>query len=124
MRFRWLYIYKQPLPSLLLQPSIIKTQTRNLISAKKAKKSGVKVVAITSDPLSELAKIADYPIIIPNVENSSFRIGAIFSRYAMLFAVDMLFIGLSKKTTNNINEYLEEYHSLFNEYKNGVKNVE
>ncbi len=95
-----------------------------IISAKKAKKSGVKVVAITSDPLSELAKIADYPIIIPNVENSSFRIGAIFSRYAMLFAVDMLFIGLSKKTTNNINEYLEEYHSLFNEYKNGVKNVE
>lgn len=88
-----------------------------IITAKMAKKSGAKVIAITSNSLSELAKIADYPIIIPNVENSSFRIGAIFSRYAMLFVVDMLFIGLSKKTTNNINEYLDDYFKLFQEYK-------
>lgn len=88
-----------------------------LITTKKAKGKGAKVVAITSNSIGELAKLADYPIIIPNIENSSFRLGAIFSRYAMLFVVDMLFIGLSKKTTDNIDEYLSEYYNLVEEYK-------
>lgn len=89
-----------------------------LITTKKAKEKGVKVVAITSNSIGELAKLADYPIIIPNIEDSSFRLGAIFSRYAMLFVVDMLFIGLSKKTTDNIDEYLSEYYNLVEKYKN------
>ena len=70
-----------------------------LVATKKAKEKGSKVVAITSNSIGELAKLSDYPIIIPNNENSSFRLGAIFSRYAMLFVIDMLFIGLSKKIT-------------------------
>ena len=88
-----------------------------LVATKKAKEKGSKVVAITSNSIGELAKLSDYPIIIPNDENSSFRLGAIFSRYAMLFVVDMLFIGLSIKITDNIDEYLSEYYDLVEDYK-------
>lgn len=102
---------------LVISISVSGKTKESIITAKKGKSLGAPVVAITGNSVGELAKTSDYPIIIPDIENSSFRIGAIFSRYAMLFVVDMLFIGLSKKTTDNINEYLEGYYELYNEYK-------
>lgn len=91
-----------------------KTDEVNL-AVKKAKEKGAHIIAITSGILNDLYKMADTPIVLPNVENRSFRLAPVFSRYSQLFVIDMLFIGLAKMLGDDPETLLREYINLFDE---------
>lgn len=73
-------------------------QTREILSmVRVAKKAGAGTIAITNDPHSRLAKLADFTLITAANE-SVLRSGATASRLAQLLIIDCLFIGLAQTT--------------------------
>lgn len=92
-----------------------------IIPVLKAKEKEAPIIAITSSLSSELYKNADIPIVFPKIESSSYRLGAIFSRYGELFIVDMLFIGLAKSLGEQPGSLLKDYHEILAKLQEGNK---
>ena len=93
-----------------------KTREVNL-AVKEAKKNGAKCIAITRNSKSELESLADIKLLVPSSELNSTRLSPIFSRYGQLFIVDMLFLGLAKKKTDSIDEFMSQYGALLAKLK-------
>lgn len=70
-------------------------RTKDLINALKiARDTGAGIIAITSDPDSPVAKLADLVLLTFSSE-TSFRGGALASRMSQLAVIDILFIGVA-----------------------------
>lgn len=62
-----------------------------------ARKSGAATVAITNNPRSSLAELADHVLISAGRE-TAFRPGALASRISQLLIVDYIFVGVAQRT--------------------------
>ena len=78
---------------------------------KYAKERGAKIISITSNTSNPLRKLADYNLLIPNIE-SNLRLGAIFSRYSGFFIEDILFIGIAQKILKDPDEVLNSFNEI------------
>ncbi|GMQ60910.1 MurR/RpiR family transcriptional regulator [Vallitalea maricola] len=81
------------------------------IAVQTAKSKGAKCIAVTKCGKSPLASIADMCLLLPNRENE-IRIGAVQSRYAQLFIVDLLFVGVVKDNFDKNEEYLQKTREI------------
>lgn len=86
------------------------------LAVRYAKASGCRVIAITRYGRTPLSEMADISLSIPNVEQVT-KIAAIFSRYAQLFIVDVLFLNLAQTTEEDPAKMLSQYRSLFEPLK-------
>lgn len=68
-----------------------------LVPARTAKEAGAMTVAITNNPRSSLAELADHTLVSAGRE-TAFRPGALASRISQLLIVDCLFVGLAQRT--------------------------
>ncbi|MFI6293220.1 MurR/RpiR family transcriptional regulator [Nonomuraea sp. NPDC050790] len=65
--------------------------------SKTAKDAGATLVAITNNPRSSLAHLADHTLVSAGRE-TAFRPGALASRISQLLIVDCIFVGLAQRT--------------------------
>lgn len=63
-----------------------------LIACEIAKKQNAKIIAITKNPLSSLATLSDYILVVPNNEYA-LRIGAVSSLNSSMTTSDLLYLG-------------------------------
>jgi DNA-binding MurR/RpiR family transcriptional regulator len=68
-----------------------------LVPARTAAEAGALVVAITNNPRSSLARLADHTLVSAGRE-TAFRPGALASRISQLLIVDCIFVGLAQRT--------------------------
>ncbi len=88
-----------------------------LVPSKKAKQRGAKLIAISGTMKNKLCDISDYRIVIPNSEPRILRLTSMFSRYGQFFAIDLLFIGVAKRLSDNPEKLLENYKDILLELK-------
>lgn len=88
-----------------------------LVPARKAKKRGAKLVAISGSIKSILCDISDYRIVIPNNEPLIMRLTSMYSRYGQFFVIDLLFIGVAKHLSDDPEKFLEIYQDILKELK-------
>lgn len=82
-----------------------------LEAMRNVKRSGAKIISITSNSKNKMRGMADIPLLIPSVENST-RLSAILSRYCELFITDTIFIGLAKKVTDDPEKMIQDYSRI------------
>jgi DNA-binding MurR/RpiR family transcriptional regulator len=68
-----------------------------LVPARTAAEAGALIVAITNNPRSSLARLADHTLVSAGRE-TAFRPGALASRISQLLIVDCIFVGLAQRT--------------------------
>lgn len=66
---------------------------------------------------NKLCDISDYRIIVPNNEPRIIRLTSMFARYGQFFVIDLLFIGIAKKLSDNPEELMEKYKDILTELK-------
>jgi DNA-binding MurR/RpiR family transcriptional regulator len=81
------------------------------LAAQRAQQNGCKIIAITRYGHTSLSGIADICLFVPNVEQVT-KVAAIFSRYAQLFIVDILFLNFVNECGENPAKMLTDYRSL------------
>lgn len=81
------------------------------LAVRRAKKNGSKIVSITRYGRTPLSELSDTCLYVPNVEQAA-RLAAIFSRYAQMFIVDILFVDYAKRIEDKPEQLLSEYRSL------------
>lgn len=86
------------------------------LAVKRAKKNGCKIVSITHYGKTPLSQLSDVCLYVPNVEQVA-RLASIFSRYAQMFIVDMLFANYAKKIDDKPEQLLTEYRTLLDTLK-------
>lgn len=92
-------------------------QTKEVnIPAEFAQKIGAPVIAITKCAKSKLTSLADVCLYIPTAENEV-RIGALQSRTAQLFIIDLLYMGIIREQLDNVGSWLEESRGLIRKLK-------
>ncbi|WP_242005954.1 MurR/RpiR family transcriptional regulator [Salisediminibacterium halotolerans] len=69
--------------------------------AEYAKKQGVQIIALTAGGTSKLQKLADYTLLLPNVEVEQ-RIGSIASRTSQLNMIDALYVSIFHQIGDNL----------------------
>lgn len=93
-------------------------QTREvLVPSRKAKQRGAKLIAISGTVKNKLCDMSDYRIVIPNNEPRIMRLTSMFSRYGQFFVIDLLFIGVAKKLSDNPEKLLERYKDILVELR-------
>ena len=88
-----------------------------LVPARKASSQGAKLIAICGTMKNKLCDISDYRIIVPNNEPRIIRLTSMFARYGQFFVIDLLFIGIAKKLSDNPEELMEKYKDILTELK-------
>lgn len=88
-----------------------------LVPSHKAKQRGAKLIAICGTVKNKLCDISDYRIVIPNNEPRIMRLTSIFSRYGQFFVIDLLFIAVAKKLTDNPEMLLDRYKDILMELR-------
>ena len=86
--------------------------TEVTLAVRYAKENGATIIAITRYGQNALSELADLNLYIPTVEQIT-KIAAIFSRYAQLFMVDVIFLNLAQIEENDPVQMLEQYRSLW-----------
>ncbi|WP_444658089.1 MurR/RpiR family transcriptional regulator [Caproiciproducens sp. R2] len=81
------------------------------LAVQRAKENGCKVIAITRYGHTTLSELADICLSVPNVEQVT-KVAAIFSRYAQLFIVDILFLNFVNESGEDPAKMLTDYRSL------------
>ncbi len=82
------------------------------LAVRQAKENGCPVLAVTRYAQTPLSAMSDLCLYIPNVEQVT-KIAAIFSRYAQLFAVDVIFLNLAQVAEDDPAKLLEQYRELW-----------
>ncbi|MDD2992727.1 MAG: MurR/RpiR family transcriptional regulator [Pygmaiobacter sp.] len=81
------------------------------LAVKQAKANGCRVIAITRYAQTTLSQLADVCLVVPNVEQVT-KVAAIFSRYAQLFLVDILFLNFVNESGQDPARMLTDYRAL------------
>ena len=92
-----------------------------LLAVKQAKKNGTKVIVVTRNKPSQLSKLGDVILNVPDNEHLV-RIGAVASKFSTMFISDLLFLGVIKKDFTSVEEGIIATAKLTKELK--VKNDE
>lgn len=87
------------------------------LAVKESQETGAKCIAITRNANSELESIADLSLMVTSMELNATRLAPIFSRYGQLFIVDILFLGLAKKETRSVEDFMTQYRNLLESLK-------
>jgi DNA-binding MurR/RpiR family transcriptional regulator len=74
--------------------------------ARQAAEAGATLVAITNNPWSALAQIADHTLVSAGRE-TAFRPGALASRISQLLVVDCIFVGVAQRTSTESTRALQ-----------------
>lgn len=85
-------------------------------AVKNARAKGAKCIAVTKFGKNPLATLADIVLPLPSIEREV-RIGALASRYAQLFVVDLLYLGIVRGDMARTHEYLETTRGLIEVFK-------
>ncbi len=80
-----------------------------------ARKGGAATVAITNNPRSSLAELADHVLISAGRE-TAFRPGALASRISQLLIVDCLFVGVAQRTFDASDAALRATRDALGDY--------
>lgn len=81
-------------------------------AARIVKDNGCPLIAMTRDSDSPLSRYADINLYVPNCEPVT-RVASIYSRYAFMFLVDLLFLTAIQKEDSASQKILEGYHELW-----------
>jgi Transcriptional regulators len=84
-----------------------------------AAKAGATTVAITNNPRSTLASLADLVLISAGRE-TPFRPGALASRISQLLIVDCVFVGVAKHAFETSDAALRATRDAINDYLTGA----
>ncbi|WP_433226385.1 MurR/RpiR family transcriptional regulator [Microtetraspora malaysiensis] len=77
--------------------------------------AGATTVAITNNPRSSLAELADHVLVSAGRE-TAFRPGALASRISQLLIVDCIFVGVAQRTFDTSNSALRATRAALNGY--------
>ncbi|WP_231618630.1 MurR/RpiR family transcriptional regulator [Nonomuraea sp. SBT364] len=88
-----------------------------LVPARTAADAGALVVAITNNPRSSLAGVADHTLVSAGRE-TAFRPGALASRISQLLIVDCLFVGLAQRTYDRADAAIRATREATDRYRN------
>ena len=92
-------------------------ETREVIQAVKiAKKGGACVVAVCGVATSELARLSDFFILTPSLEQKV-KIGAVSTHYSQHFVADLLFLSIAANMYEDAGYLLEETENYLKELK-------
>ncbi|MEU6743395.1 MurR/RpiR family transcriptional regulator [Streptosporangium sandarakinum] len=80
-----------------------------------ARKAGAATVAITNNPRSSLAELADHVLVSAGRE-TAFRPGALASRISQLLIVDCIFVGIAQRTFETSEAALRATRDVVDEY--------
>ncbi|MEU9834150.1 MurR/RpiR family transcriptional regulator [Streptosporangium sp. NPDC048047] len=80
-----------------------------------AHKAGAATVAITNNPRSSLAELADHVLVSAGRE-TAFRPGALASRISQLLIVDCIFVGIAQRTFETSEAALRATREVVDEY--------
>lgn len=89
-------------------------------AVKNAREKGAKCIAVTKFGKNPLASLADIVLPLPAIEREV-RIGALASRYAQLFVVDLLYLGIVRGDMQRTHEYLETTRGLIEVFKESAQ---
>lgn len=81
----------------------------------RAKEAGATTVAITNNPRSSIAELAEHVLISAGRE-TEFRPGALASRISQLLVVDCLFVGVAQRTYDSSQEALASTRRAVKEF--------
>ncbi len=87
-----------------------------LVPARTAKDAGAMLVAITNNPRSSLADLADHTLVSAGRE-TAFRPGALASRISQLLIVDCIFVGLAQRTYESANAAIRATREATDRYR-------
>jgi DNA-binding MurR/RpiR family transcriptional regulator len=88
-----------------------------LVPARTAAETGALVVAITNNPRSALAELADHTLVSAGRE-TAFRPGALASRISQLLIVDCIFVGLAQRTYDTADAAIRATREATDRYRN------
>lgn len=74
--------------------------------AKEVKKQGARLISLTGNPKSDLAKVSDVSIILPSLE-STFRSESLTARISYLTIMDSLFVSIMYKNPDDNKESIK-----------------
>lgn len=81
-------------------------------AARIVKSNGCPLIAMTRNSDSPLSSYADINLFVPNCEPVT-RVATIYSRYAFMFLVDLLFLTAIQQDDSASEKILEGYHELW-----------
>ncbi|MDF5756367.1 MurR/RpiR family transcriptional regulator [Spongiactinospora sp. TRM90649] len=80
-----------------------------------AHEAGAVTIAITNNPRSSLAKVADHVLISAGRE-TAFRPGALASRISQLLVVDCVFVGIAQRTFDSSEQALQATRAAVSDF--------
>lgn len=83
-----------------------------LIPVRRAIANQTKSISFTSMTKNPLSKLCDINFLIPNNEMEENRLSSLFQRYETLYIIDILFLGLAKKTVKHHDISFSDYRDL------------
>lgn len=87
-----------------------------LVPTRIAKEAGAFTVAITNNPRSSLAELADHTLVSAGRE-TAFRPGALASRISQLLIVDCIFVGLAQRTYDSADAAIRATREATERYR-------
>ncbi|MGL4451050.1 MAG: MurR/RpiR family transcriptional regulator [Sarcina sp.] len=80
-----------------------------------AKQKGAKIISITSNKKSKIAKLSDVQFLIPREEDAK-RVGAITSRNSQLFITDVLYLAVISNYVEDIDSAITNTKEVINKF--------
>ncbi|MFC7590055.1 MurR/RpiR family transcriptional regulator [Nonomuraea antimicrobica] len=88
-----------------------------LVPTRTAAEAGASIVAITNNPRSSLADLADHTLVSAGRE-TAFRPGALASRISQLLIVDCIFVGLAQRRYETADAAIRATRLAIDSYRN------